>query len=308
MKRKILLSYVPHGIDPKWFYPIKEGDVNYKEFKEFEEKFKKDNGVEFIVFWNNRNIRRKMPGDVVLAFRRFCDQLPKEKADKCCLLMKTQVRDQNGTDLIRTQKTLAPRYKILFNESLLGTKEMNFLYNLVDVTINIGSNEGFGLSNAESIMAGTPTITNVTGGLQDQCRFSDDEDEWVPLTMEFPTNHAGTYKNSGPWVIPVFPSNRSIQGSIPTPYIFDDRASFEDVADAIMEWYKTPKEKREMYGEVGRNWMLTNESGMSSTKMGERFITSVDRLFEEWQPSERFEMMQYKSKTYPDEIGIVWDK
>ena len=51
----------------------------------------RDNGLltvkmyEFIVFYNNRNIRRKMPGDVVLAFKTFCDMLPKEEADKCAL-------------------------------------------------------------------------------------------------------------------------------------------------------------------------------------------------------------------------------
>ena len=33
------------------------------------------------------------------------------------------------------------------------------------------SNEGFGLGTCESLMAGTPIIVNVTGGLQDQCGF-----------------------------------------------------------------------------------------------------------------------------------------
>ena len=37
---------------------------------EFKQKFKLDK-YDFIVGWNNRNIRRKVPGDVVEAFRRF---------------------------------------------------------------------------------------------------------------------------------------------------------------------------------------------------------------------------------------------
>ena len=41
---------------------------------------------------------------------------------------------------------------------------MNFLYNIADVTINIASNEGFGLATCESLMSGTPIIVNVTGG------------------------------------------------------------------------------------------------------------------------------------------------
>jgi len=42
---------------------------------------------------------------------------------------------------------------------------------MADVTINVASNEGFGLATAESVMAGTPIIVTVTGGLQDQCGF-----------------------------------------------------------------------------------------------------------------------------------------
>ena len=56
-----------------------------------------DNDVEFIVFYNNRNIRRKNPGDVVLAFKTFCDMLSPEEASKCALLMHTQPKE-NGTD------------------------------------------------------------------------------------------------------------------------------------------------------------------------------------------------------------------
>ena len=39
--------------------------------------------MSFILFWNNRNIRRKQPGDIILAYKSFCDSLPKEKSDKC---------------------------------------------------------------------------------------------------------------------------------------------------------------------------------------------------------------------------------
>ena len=52
--------------------------------------------------------------------------------------------------------------------------ELNWNYNIADVTINIANNEGFGLATAESIKAGTPIIVNVTGGLQDQCGFTKD--------------------------------------------------------------------------------------------------------------------------------------
>ena len=106
------------------------------------------------------------------------------------------------------------------------------MYNKASVTINIASNEGFGLGT-ESFMAGTPIIVNVTDGLQDQCGFKKEDGSYLTkddYVTTWGSNHDGKYKECGEWVFPVFPSNRSLQGSIPTPYIFDDRASFEDVA------------------------------------------------------------------------------
>ena len=59
---------------------------------------------------------------------------------------------------------------------------------------------------------------------------------------------------AGEWAKPVWPSNRSLQGSPPTPYIFDDRCSYEDVADKILEWYNTDKKERDEAGLKGREF------------------------------------------------------
>ena len=112
-----------------------------------------------------------MPGDVVLAFKTFCDMLPKEKADKCALVMHTTPVDENGTDLPRVVDDIAPDCHVIFSTQKLESKHLNFLYNMADVTLNIASNEGWGLGTTESLMAGTPIIVNITGGLQDQCGF-----------------------------------------------------------------------------------------------------------------------------------------
>jgi glycosyltransferase involved in cell wall biosynthesis len=130
-----------------------------------------NDNIEFVFFYNNRNIRRKMPGDIILAFKTFCDTLPKEEVDKCCLLMHTQPKDENGTDLPEVARVIAPGCKVYFSDKKLEPNQLNWLYNMADVTINIASNEGFGLGTCESLMAGTPIIVNVTGGLQDQCGF-----------------------------------------------------------------------------------------------------------------------------------------
>ena len=291
------VTYVPHGINEEVFYPIDKKHVEYPKVENFKKKFNKD--VDFIVFYNNRNIRRKLPGDVILAFKTFCDMLPKEEADRCALLMHTTPVDKNGTDLPAVKKAVAPDCNIYFSEKRLTQKEMNLLYNMCDITLNMASNEGFGLGTAESLMCGKPMIVNITGGLQDQCGFkykdkhlTADDYDWVHSLHDrnkWKDNPDLTY---GDWVKPIWPNNRSLQGSPPTPYIFDDRCGFEEAAGQIYEWYKTPKEDRDKLGLKGREWMLTEEIGMSAKHMGDRFINDIEGVFENWKPRERFEIFK----------------
>jgi glycosyltransferase involved in cell wall biosynthesis len=159
----------------------------------------------------------------------------------------------------------------------------------------MASNEGFGLGTAEAVMAGTPIIVNVTGGLQDQCGFKfrdhlltyKDYDKIKSLhdDKKWKDNKDLTW---GEWVKPVWPSNRSLQGSIPTPYIFDDRCRWDDVADRLKEWYDTPLEKRKEAGLEGREWMLKEEIGMSCKNMCERFVHDMDTAWEKWSLRKRF--------------------
>jgi glycosyltransferase involved in cell wall biosynthesis len=51
---------------------------------------------------------------------------------------------------------------------------MNFLYNLADITVLPSNAEGWGLALTESMMAGTMIMATVTGGMQDQMRFEDE--------------------------------------------------------------------------------------------------------------------------------------
>ena len=291
------VTYIPHGINEEVFYPIDKTHVEYPKVENFKKKFNKD--VDFIVFYNNRNIRRKLPGDVILAFKTFCDKLSKEEANKCALLMHTQPVDKNGTDLPAVKNAVAPDCNIYFSDKRLDQKEMNLLYNMCDITLNMASNEGFGLGTAESLMCGKPIIVNVTGGMQDQCGFkykgkhlTADDYDWVHSLHDrnkWMNNPDLTY---GDWVKPIWPNNRSLQGSPPTPYIFDDRCGFEEAAGQIYEWYKTPKEDRDKLGLKGREWMLTEEIGMSAKHMGDRFINDIETVFENWKPRERFEVFK----------------
>ena len=156
------VSYVPHGINSEDYKPV---DVP----EDFKKSIFGDKEYDFVLYWSNRNIRRKQPMDAMLAFEEFRQGLRPEQQDKVCMLMHTAPVDENGTDLPKVVEHLMPDANIIFAPNKYTEVELNYLYNIADVTINLASNEGFGLATAESVMAGTPIIVNVTGGLQDQC-------------------------------------------------------------------------------------------------------------------------------------------
>ena len=62
--------------------------------------------------------------------------------------------------------------------------KMSLLYNCSDAQILLTSNEGWGLSLTEAILTGNPIIANVTGGMQDQMRFEDENGEWFIRVTE----------------------------------------------------------------------------------------------------------------------------
>lgn len=292
-----LCKYLPHGINSKKFYPIGLDDT---KFVDFYNKFKTQHNVDFIVFWNNRNIRRKQPGDVILAYKMFCDTLPKDQAEKCVLVMKTHVQDPNGTDLMAVKNHICPNYKILFIEEVLTTEILNYFYNMADVTVSLSSAEGFGLSTAESIMAGTPIIAPVHGGLQDQMQFFDDtEDEpigsWIP-TNNLPSNSRGQLKGHGNWVYPLFPVARQLQGSLQTPYIFDYICDANQLATELMNVYTTRDKSN-----GGREFMLNN---FDADTMCFNFGQYVQELFENWKPKPSFTLELVTKEPKKEYIGL----
>lgn len=287
-----ILEYIPHGIDSDVFRPLDE--KNDEEFKKFKSSVLQNKDYEFVVYFNSRNIQRKRPGDVILAYKHFCDLIGKEKAKKCALVMHTAPVDQHGTDLNAVKAAICdPEYvNVFFSASKISPVQMNGMYNIADVTMLISSNEGWGLSLTESMLAGTMIIPNVTGGMQDQCRFVDDKGEWFTPSADVPSNHRGTYKEHGEWAVPVFPNNISLAGSVPTPYIFDDRCSPEDAAKALLEVYNLPKEERKRRGLAGREWAMSDEAGFTAKKMTERVIVAIDKTLENFKPRARYDLIK----------------
>jgi glycosyltransferase involved in cell wall biosynthesis len=293
------ITYVPHGIDTRMYYPITEGDKSWEALKTETKKIRSNNENKFVVFWNNRNIHRKHPGDVVLAYRHMCELIDKNggnAAEDCLLLMHTQPIDPNGTDLTAVVNELCNEYSVLFSDKILPSEALNVMYNASDVTLNMTSNEGFGLSTAESLAAGTPIVINVTGGMQDHCGFVNPKtgkyftaEEYVDIKTLHRKEEWSTLEH-GEWVKPVWPSNISLQGSVPTPYIFDDRADFREVGEVLYQWYKTPKEERKSAGLKGAEFIKDPEVGMSRENMCDRVIESIEGCFQNWTPRNRFEL------------------
>ena len=111
------------------------------------------------------------------------------------------------------------------------------------------------------------------------------------FTYEWGSNHDGRYKKHGDWAFPIFPSNRSLQGSPLTPYIFDDRVKFEDAAERIMEVYLMGRAERKRRGELGRQY-AHNQGQFTSEHMCELFISSIDHTLESWTPRKKFELVK----------------
>jgi|688.fasta_scaffold79533_2 hypothetical protein len=300
-----IINYVPHGINEKIFFPITEFMKTDNEKLDAKKKqIFGDFNPDFVVFYNSRNIRRKCTADTIAAYALFCDKIGKEKASECALVLHTQRQDENGTDLEAVIDLLCdPEYqKVYFSDSRVSSEEVNLLYNMSDLVILMSSNEGWGLSLTEGMMCGKMIMGNVTGGMQDQMRFVDNNGKWIDFDDKFCSNHYGTYKECGEWAIPLFPTNQSIVGSIPTPYILDDRCSFIDAAEKLEKVYNMPIEERERRGMKAREWVLSKESMMSAEHMCDNVIESIEETFAKFKPRKKFELIKTEQKLPKNKI------
>jgi glycosyltransferase involved in cell wall biosynthesis len=288
-----IIKYLPHGLNHNIYRPLETTEELDAAEKMKLEIFGKDE-VDFVLFFNSRNIRRKQIPDTMWAFKMFLDSLPKEKADKCRLLMHTELVHEAGTDLpVVNELLFEDKYPnaVVFDPKKWSTDQLNLLYNISDCQILLTSNEGWGLTLTEAMLAGNPIIANVTGGMQDQMRFEDENGKWFTPSFKIPSNNTGKYKKHGEWAFPVYPASRSIQGSPVTPYIWDDRCKPEDAADRIREVYDLGKEKRKKLGAKAREWCLSKEAGFTSEIQGKRFIEATNELFNNWESREAFEVI-----------------
>ena len=290
---KLMLGHIPHGVDPDLFKKADSTeeinlmmDIRAKMFQAT------NDDVKFVVLYNSRNIRRKMTGDVILAFQKFVRELPEEERKTVRLILHTQPRDENGTDLPAIIRDIASDVgqNVVFSHQRVDTLTLNRIYNIADVIINLASNEGFGISTLEGMLAEKMTVANVTGGLQDQMGFRDEKGEYLHEDVHYQTdwgsNSDGKYKEHGEWANPIWPNNFALNGSIPTPYIFDSRCDWREAAQKLREVYDLPKEERARRGKLAREYALNG--AFNSKEMCRRFMTGFDHVFENWKPRKRY--------------------
>ena len=296
------LTYVQHGVDEKKYFPIEPTDSKYVSIKS---KLLGEKDYEFIAFFNSRNIHRKGCNSLIQAFGKFAESIPKDEKDKVALLMHTDVVDQNGTDLLATVENLYPDLNVIFSTAKLDVSDLNVLYNIADVVCQPSSAEGFGLSHMEGMMSGTPTISTVIGGLQDQMGFKVDGKEFTKehLTSEIPSNSTGKIsKEHGEWVYPLWP-NLSLQGSPPTPYIYDSRPDINEISEGLKFWYKMDSEERKRRGLLGREWAI--ENGFTKFGMCNEMSKSIMQFFNKWQKPEKFSLKKINKQKLNYPAGVL---
>lgn len=244
-------KYIPHAIPEKIFKPVSEEDIiTFKRARLGPHWDKK-----FIVFWNNRNARRKMSGDVVAVVKKLADEVGKQNV---ALFLQTQTKDPEGQDLIAVAKKFGFDNNLIVSEARVSPEDLNMFYNCADVTLNIANNEGFGLGTLESMMCGTPIVLQMTGGLQfqigdwwEELKDFTDQDKLTAIAKRKWEGREGKW-----WGVPVFPAARCCTGSQPIPYIYDDRVSHEETVQALVKLYNMGRPARRALGLQAREWAM----------------------------------------------------
>jgi hypothetical protein len=143
--------------------------------------------------------------------------------------------------------------------------------------------------------------------MQDYLGFKKEDGSYLTVddyTLEWGSNHDGRYKDCGDWAFPVFPASRNIQGSIPTPYISDDRPDWQDVAIRMKEVWDMPDDELKSAGMLGREFILDPEIGMTAHEMNKRFTHDIQGALKNWRPRKRFKIF---NATKQKEHKLAWN-
>ncbi len=216
-------NFIPHSLPNEIYFPIEDNEVlQYKT-----EVLGKERVDHFVLFWINRNARRKRPADLLWAWSKFIQKIKSGgKEPKATLLLHTDPRDNEGPNLLAIAEHLDIVDSVVFSNQRIDFDKINVLHNISDACINISYAEGFGLATLESMQCGKPIIAVKTGGLTRQVvDHRDGTENGVALEVDF----------------------QSLVGSQTVPYIFEDYANTDSIADAIYKlWDMSPADRKEL--------------------------------------------------------------
>jgi len=249
-------NFIPHALPKEIFFPMPQKDALDLKMK----ALGKDKKDDFVVFWMNRNARRKRTNDVLEAWSLFVKNLEEKHGKRnVTLLMHTDPQDNEGPNLFATADMFGIQDTVMFSTQRVGFDQINIMHNISDCCLNISYAEGFGLATLESMQCGTPIIAPKTGGLTRQVvDHRDGSHNGVALDIELKT----------------------LVGSQSVPYIYEDYCSNEKIAEAIMEMYeKTPEEKEALSKKV----VDYVESDFSFDKTIEMWHESLTEVLDTWE-------------------------
>lgn len=243
-------TYMPHAVDSSVFKAI-----TLEEKKSIRERILPEQDQDkFVVFWNNRNARRKQSGTLLWWWNEWITK--RNLSGKAQLIMHTNPYDVHGQNLtqIATELGMTNR-EIVFSTKKIPLKGLPALYMSADCTVNIADAEGFGLGTLESLSCGTPIIVNMTGGLQEQIMGED-----------------------GPFGFPIYPTSKAIIGSQQVPYIYEDRISKEQLFSALDKMYALSDEDRHELGLKGAKHVQKN---YNFEQFGEKWVNLMLKIHEQ---------------------------
>jgi len=263
-------NYIPHAIPSNVYHQLTtEQQANCRRML-----FGDNADKRFIGLWVNRNARRKMPNDVLDAWKTFAREVKqKHKDSNPLLIMHTDPRDNEGPNLLETVKMLNLQHQVAFSVERLDFEKMNMLYNAVDFVVNIATNEGFGLSTLEAMMCKKPIIALKTGGLTKQVMNDD-----------------GTHNG-----IALDPEVRNLVGSQQVPYIYEDHVSNNTLAKAFMTMYEYGPETRTALGEKAYKHARKN---YDINKVVQQWDETLSNTINQWKTNKETMYKSWECLTY----------
>jgi glycosyltransferase involved in cell wall biosynthesis len=283
---KVREKYIPHSVPEELFQT--KSDTFRKNFRKSNFNINEEDD-HIMFFWNNRNARRKQSGSLIYWFKKFLDQLyDKHENAKATLIMHTAANDPNGQDLHAIINSLGlnqdGKREVLISESKMEPDVLANLYSAVDCTINISDAEGFGLATFESLACGTPIITTMTGGLQEQVtklnKVTHDD-----MLKRNSNNPGFTVYEHG---IGLEPSSKAIIGSQQVPYIYEDRLCEKQFVDSMMTMYELGNEKRREMGQAGAEHIVENYNFQKNSEKWIEFIENIHDECGSWENRKKY--------------------